>query len=75
MKKGLNIFVFIFGTISLVISLVLFYNMGVFVDEFNTTPSVVCGGDFWLYMDWLRLFLLAVITLLSGINLVKKQKK
>ncbi len=74
MKKTLNILVFIFSLASLVISLVLFYNMGIFVDEFNTSPDVVCGGEFWLYMDWLRLFLLAAVTLFSGMNLIRRSR-
>lgn len=74
MKKTLNILVFIFSLASLVISLVLFYNMGIFVDEFNTSPDAVCGGEFWLYMDWLRLFLLAAVTLFSGMNLIRRSR-
>lgn len=73
MKKALNIIIFIGSLLALIISLKLFWNMGVFVDEFNTSPDVVCGGDFWLYMDWLRLFILAIITVASGINLLKEQ--
>lgn len=69
MKKKLNIVIFIGSLIALLISIKLFWNMGIFVDEFNTSPDVVCGGEFWLYMDWLRLFVLAIITILSGINL------
>lgn len=69
MKKKLNIVIFVGSLIALLISVKLFWNMGVFVDEFNTSPDVVCGGNFWLYMDWLRLFVLIIITILSGINL------
>lgn len=46
--------------------------MGIYVDEFNTTPSVVCGGDLSLYIDWLRLGFSALICLLSGISLFRK---
>lgn len=48
--------------------------MGIYVDEFGTTPSVVCGGEFWLNMYWLRLGISALICILSGINLFKSQK-
>lgn len=73
MKKTLNIIIFTGCLLALIISVKLFWNTGVFVDEFNTSPDVVCGGNFWLYMDWLRLFILALITVLSGINLLKEQ--
>ena len=43
----------------------LFYNLGIFVDEFNTSPSVVYGGDLWLYGEWLILFALAVLLVIS----------
>lgn len=50
-NKFLNTSIFILSLITLLISLKLFWNMGIYVDEFNTTPRVVCGGDLWLYMD------------------------
>lgn len=75
MKKKLGTWViFLFSAAALYISLRLFWNMGVYVDEHNTSPSVVCGGDFWLLMDWLRLGLLSVTTLVSGFQLLPKQK-
>ncbi|WP_449537999.1 hypothetical protein [Ferdinandcohnia sp. Marseille-Q9671] len=52
--------------ISFVISLKLFWNIAVYVDEFGANPTDVYGGDFWLYMAWVRLALLAILTLLSG---------
>lgn len=70
--KGVKIIVFILSLISLMISMKLFYNMGVYVDEFSTNPSTVLGGDFWLYMDWLRLAFIAVITAVSGASLFSK---
>lgn len=70
-KKFGMLIIFIFSTVALLISLKLFYNMGIFVDEFNTSPDVVNGGDFWLMMDWLRLGLLAVVSLISGIKLFR----
>ena len=41
----------------------LFYNMGVYVDEANSSLDVVLGGEFWLWMDWIRLAFIAVIKL------------
>ena len=76
MKKNkiVNICIFLLSIISLIISLKLFWNMGIYVDEFNTSPDVVLGGNLWLYMDWLRLGFSALICLLSGINLFAEKK-
>ena len=70
--KFLNISIFILSLVCLLISLKLFWNMGVYVDEFNTSPDVVLGGYLWLIMDWIRLGASALICALSGINLFKK---
>lgn len=74
MNRIWNVIIFIGSLLALIISVKLFWNMGIFVDEFNTSPDVVCGGSFWSYMDWLRLFVLAIITIASGINLFKNSK-
>lgn len=74
-KKIMSILVFIFSVVSLLISLRLFWNMGVFVDEYNLSPAIVNGGEFWLLMDWLRLLLLFLLSLISGINIFVKRKK
>ena len=76
MKKSkiINMSIFLLSLISLIISLKLLWNMGIYVDEFNTSPDVVLGGNLWLYMDWLRLGFSALICLLSGINLFAEKK-
>lgn len=71
--KLLNISIFVLSLVCLLISLKLFLNMGVYVDDFNTSPDVVLGGGLWLVMDWIRLGLLALICVLLGINLFKKK--
>lgn len=72
-NKLINILIFVLSTISLVISVKLFYNMGIFADEFNTSPAVATGGEFWLLMDWVRLGFSALICLLSGMTLLSKK--
>lgn len=72
-NKKVNVVIFVLSLICLVISAKLFINMAIFTDEFNTSPDVVCGGDFWLSMDWLRLALLFVISIVSGIKLFEKK--
>ena len=56
MKKNkiINMSIFLLSIISLIISLKLFWNMGIYVDEFNTSADVVLGETYG-YIDWLRL--------------------
>ena len=73
-RKSINLIIFILSVISLLISLKLFWNMGVYVDEYGTSPAVVLGGEFWLSMDWLRLFILGILAVISGHELFGQQK-
>lgn len=73
MKKKLPAMLVFIGSLAVfVISVVLFWNMGIYVDEHNTTPAVICGGNFWLAADWLRLAISGIATLASGIYLLRK---
>lgn len=72
MKKLGTGIIFVCSLIALAISLKLLWNMGIYVDEHNTTPAAVCGGDFWNILNWFRLLLLGVTTVVSGIQLLKK---
>lgn len=69
--KILKISIFVLSLICLIISLKLFWNLAIYTDEFHTSPDLVLGGEFWLYMNWLRLILSGVICVLSGISLFK----
>lgn len=75
MKKTLMAIILLLCAASLIISLGLFYNMGVFVDEAGCSPADVCGGDGWLLMDWLRLALLALACLLGAVSLFVRRKE
>ena len=75
MKKTLTVLVLLLCAASLVISLGLFYNMGVFVDEATCTPAEVCGGEGWLIADWARLAFLALACVLCAAILFTKQKR
>lgn len=66
--------IFILSSISLIISLSLFWNLGIYVDEYNTSLNIVYGSEFWLYMAWLRLLVLGIIALVSGIGIFVKGK-
>lgn len=71
-SKFINISIFILSLICLIISLKLFWNIGVYVDEFNTSPDVVLGGNLWLISHWIELGCSALICILSTVNLFKK---
>ena len=73
--KLINYLIYVLSLICLINEANLFYNMGIFVDEFKTSPAVVYGGDFWMQMDWLKLSFLALIVLLSGISLFITKNK
>lgn len=64
--------VFGLGLLCLIISVKLFWNMGVFADEYGSSPVLVTGGWFWLYMDWLRMGLLLALCVISGARLWKE---
>ena len=74
MKRYLSIVSFLLSLVALVISLRLFSNLGIYVDEHNTSPNIVLGGEFWLLADWLRLFILALLTVCSGLQLFPGRK-
>ena len=42
-----DIVIFLLTTICLFITANLFMNMGIFVDEYNLSPDIVLGGEFW----------------------------
>lgn len=70
-KIGISI-IFLCSLAALIISLKLLWNMGIYADEYSTSPVTVYGGNLWNMMSWLRLLLLAVITFLSGTKVFSK---
>lgn len=70
--RVINGIIFGLSLVSLMISMKLVYNMGVYVDEANSSLDVVLGGEFWLWMDWIRLAFIAVICLLSFVKLIRR---
>ena len=72
MSKLSRILLFALSFVTFLISVKLFWNMGVYVDEAGTSSDKVCGGDFWLYMDWLRLLLLLAISAITFKNIIEK---
>ena len=68
-KRGINRVIFVFGVVSLVISIKLFINLGIYADEYGSSPVLVSGGWFWLSMNWIRLGLLLILSIISGSKL------
>ena len=68
MKKLTSRVIFIISFITLIISLKLFWNLGVFVDAYGLSPVNVNGSLFWLYMNWFRLLLTFMVVVISGLN-------
>lgn len=73
-KKWTNITVFILSLASLIISFVLMVNMAIYADEYGSSLVNITGGWLWLYADWIRLGLLFVVCLISGIKLIPRKK-
>lgn len=69
--KIIDIFIFTLSTICFIGSTKLFINMMIFADEYNTSPDIICGGEFWLYLNWIILPLLFIICVISGIKVFK----
>ena len=57
---------FILSLVSLIISLILFWNLGVYSDEYGSSPVLVTGGWSWLIIDWVRLGLIFILCIISG---------
>jgi hypothetical protein len=72
--SGFYLSVFILSFLALAISLKLFWNMGVYADENGSSPVLISGGWFWLYMDWVRLGLLSLLCLISAIKIIKQSE-
>ncbi|MGO1470719.1 MAG: hypothetical protein ACTHW2_11910 [Tissierella sp.] len=72
-NKNISWIVFILSTVSFLISLKLFWNLGIYVDEYSTSMDLVYGGEFWIYMGWLKLFMLGFLSMLSLVKLFDKQ--
>lgn len=75
MKTGrLFLTIFLISAVCLFISAVLFWNQGIFVDQYNLSPEIVCGGNLWNVADWLRLLLLFLLCLFSAAGWYKNRK-
>ena len=69
-----NKLVFLLSTTSLIITISQFWNLGIYVDEYGTSPSIVLGGESWLYLSWIKLFILFVLSIISASKLIIYRK-
>jgi Ni,Fe-hydrogenase I cytochrome b subunit len=72
-EKKSNLILLLLSGLTLIISMVLFVKVGKYVDGYGTTPSLVYGDNFWLYMAWLRLLLLMGIVFILGLKVSQKK--
>ncbi len=70
-NKFTNITIIILSCISLIISCKTILSLAIFSDEFNTSPDVILGGEFWLNMNWLQIPICVLVCILAAINLYK----
>jgi hypothetical protein len=74
-KRGVNIVVFVVSLISLVISWRLFWSIAEYADKYGSSPVLITGGWFWVYMDWILQGLLLVLCIITGFKLIPHSKK
>lgn len=74
-KRWFNTMIFVLSLVSLIISIKLFWNMGSYADENGSSPVLINGGWFWLYMNWIRMALLLILSVVSGISLFTRQNQ
>ncbi len=73
-KTSSDILIFALSLIVLIISLVLLRMYGAYEIEYGGGTLVVDGGWFMIFMNILRISVLLVLCILSGIRLWKKSK-
>lgn len=73
-RRFVSIIIFTISSLTLLISLKLFFNMAIFADEYGLSPGDVTGSDFWLSMDWLRLLLLFILCIISAANIFSNKR-
>ena len=73
-KTSSDILIFALSLIALIISLSLLLMYGAYEIEYGDGTLVVDGGWFLIFMNILRISVLLVLCVLSGIRLWKKSK-
>lgn len=71
--RYVDFIIFIFSAASLLISVKLFWNMGVYIDAYGVSADIISGGQFWASMDLLRVLMLGALFIFSLLRLFKQQ--
>ena len=72
-NKAAKIVMFLLGFCSLLINAKLFYNVAAFCDQYNSTPQVVYGGNLYLILFWINMFLLLFLCLYLLVKIIIKE--
>ena len=73
-RRSSDIIIFILSLIALIISLVLLKMFGAYEIQYGNGTLVVDGGWFMIIMNILRVTILFVLCVFSGIRMFKKPK-
>lgn len=68
-KKIIPVSILILSLINFLISIKIFKQIGICLDEYNLSPQNVYGSNFLLIADWLRLLFLLILIILSIYNI------
>jgi len=74
-NKLYDILIFIFSMFLFAVKIRSFYYLGYFVDEHNTSPDIVFGGDFWLLVEWLSLLVGLTLVFLTAIRVLRSKEE
>lgn len=69
-KNAIKLVIFIISAVCFGIHSRLIYNLGYFCDEYNFSPDIVYGGNFYLMLDWAEWALMALICLILLIHFI-----
>lgn len=71
-NKVLDWIILIFGIVCFVIMVVIFWNISIYIDEYNLSMSNVLGNSIFQYLYWIMGALTLGICGISIINLKKR---
>jgi hypothetical protein len=71
-NKSFFITVLIASLFSIIISLKLFFNLGVYADDYGGNVIQASGGWFWLYMRWVNVGLVLLILIFTVKKLIHR---
>lgn len=66
-----NFSILLLSIFSFIISTKLFWNISLYVDKYNTSPSIVLGNSFWNYSYWFMILFNFLIIVLSAYKFFK----